>query len=156
MGEVQHHKRSEDPTPFDTIFVSYPPSLEELKFAILTSGNGVGIECFQFIDPPCKPRDEEFEFARAGVFHICVTDSNPEVLMEKVVNRGGKVRGQWMDYSRYGLEGHKGIYTQDPWGNVVEIMSLSLDRVASTGAALSKAAETLQGLMREQQESSRL
>ncbi|TPX11723.1 uncharacterized protein E0L32_007460 [Thyridium curvatum] len=84
VGEVQHHKRSEDPTPFDTIFVSYPPSLEELKFAILTSGNGVGIECFQFIDPPCKPRDEEFEFARAGVFHICVTDSNPEVLMEKV------------------------------------------------------------------------
>jgi hypothetical protein len=115
----------------------------------LTSGNGVGIEVFQFIDPPCKPRDEDFEFARAGVFHICVTDRNPEQLLEKVVAEGGKAVGDWMDYSRYGLEGQKGIYTQDPWGNVVEIMSLSLDRVASTGAALVTAAETLSKLSQQ-------
>ncbi|KAF5227428.1 hypothetical protein FANTH_14771 [Fusarium anthophilum] len=115
MGKIQHFKRSEDSKPFDVIFVSYPPTLNELKFAILTSGNGVGIEVFQFIDPPCKPRDEVFEFTRPGVFHICVTNQNPD--------------------------GHKGIYTQDPWGNVVEIMSISQERVASSGNALMTAAE---------------
>jgi hypothetical protein len=34
------------------------------------------------------------------------------------------------------LEGQSGVYTQDPWGNVVEIMSISLERVSSAGNAL--------------------
>ncbi|KAF5720251.1 glyoxalase bleomycin resistance family [Fusarium globosum] len=142
IGDIQHCIRSKDPAPFETIFVSYPASLKELKFAILTTGNGVCIECFQFINPPPKPRDEDFEYTRAGVFHICVTDRNPEILAKKIVDEGGKMLGGWMDYSIFGLEGHKGIYTQDPWGNVVEIMSLSLERVSSTGTALMNAAKT--------------
>ncbi|KAG7411426.1 hypothetical protein Forpe1208_v009629 [Fusarium oxysporum f. sp. rapae] len=142
MGKIQHFKRSEDSKPFDKLFVSYPPTLNELKFAILTSGNGVGIEVFQFIDPPCKSRDEVFEFTRPGVFHICVTNQNPDELLARVVSRGGRQVGDWMQYSIFGLDGHKGIYTQDPWGNVVEIMSISQERVASSGNALMTAAET--------------
>lgn len=136
IGEIRHFKRSEDATPFETIFVSYPTTLQELRFAVLTTGNGVGIECFEFIEPAAKLRDESFEFARAGFFHICITDPNPEDLVAKIKAKGGRTVGTWMDYSRYGLEGHKGIYTQDPWENVVEIMSLSLDRVASAGEAM--------------------
>ncbi|EED16049.1 glyoxalase/bleomycin resistance family protein [Talaromyces stipitatus ATCC 10500] len=136
IGEIRHFKRSEDQTPFEAIFVSYPSTLQELKFAILATGNGVGIECFEFIDPTIKPREEAFEFTRPGFFHICITDPNPEVLVENIKQRGGRTLGQWMDYSRYGLEEHRGIYTQDPWGNVVEIMSLTLERVASAGEAM--------------------
>lgn len=143
IGDIQHCSRAEDLTPFETIFVSYSPLLQELKFAILTTGNGVCIECFQFIDPPPRPREEEFEYTRAGVFHICVTDRNPEILVKKILDEGGRTLGGWIDYSRFGLEGHNGIYTQDPWGNVVEIMSLSLERVSSTGTALMNAAKTL-------------
>ncbi|KAF4950020.1 hypothetical protein FGADI_8466 [Fusarium gaditjirri] len=143
ISDVQHCIRAQDPAPFETIFVSYPSSLQELEFAILTTGNGVCIECFQFIDPPAKPRDEEFEYTRAGFFHICVTDRNPDILVKKIIDEGGRTVGEWMDYSKFGLEGHKGIYTQDPWGNVIEIMSLSLVRVSSTGTALMNAAKML-------------
>ncbi|KAH7034678.1 uncharacterized protein B0I36DRAFT_360174 [Microdochium trichocladiopsis] len=154
ISDVRHCKRSVDPTPFDTIFVSYPAeTLQELKFAIMTSGNGVGIELFQFIDPAPEPgTGGGFNFTRTGFFHICVTDNNPEVLLSQIESRGGKRVGDYMDYSRYGLEGHKGIYTQDPWGNVIEVMSISLERVSSTGEALAKAAETLQKLARESEQ----
>ena len=110
--------------------------MRELKFAILTSGNGVGLELFQFIDPEPVLRDKAFEFTRVGFFHICVTDPNPEELVAKVVRDGGKQLGGWMDYSQYGLAGHKGAYMQDPWGNVVEVMSISIERVCSAGGAL--------------------
>ena len=110
--------------------------MRELKFAILTSGNGVGLELFQFIDPEPVLRDQAFEFRRVGFFHICVTDPNPEELVAKVVHDGGKQLGGWMDYSQYGLAGHKGAYMQDPWGNVVEVMSISIERVCSAGGAL--------------------
>lgn len=137
IGEIRHFKRSVDPTPFETIFVSYPESLQELKFAVLTSGNGVGVEVFQFIEPQVRLRDEEFEYTRTGFFHICVTDPNPEALLAKIEQEGGRRVGEYMKYARYGLDGHRAIYTQDPWGNVIEVMSLSLERVSSAGAGMS-------------------
>lgn len=90
IGEIRHCKGSADPTPFETIFVSYPDTLQELNFAILTSGNGVGIEYFEFIDPPVKPRGEAFEFTftHPGFFHVCVTDPNPDLLVGTIWSRG--------------------------------------------------------------------
>uniref|UniRef100_A0A0D2Y1L0 Glyoxalase/fosfomycin resistance/dioxygenase domain-containing protein n=1 Tax=Fusarium oxysporum (strain Fo5176) TaxID=660025 RepID=A0A0D2Y1L0_FUSOF len=44
IGDIQHCSRAKDPTPFETIFVSYSPLLQELKFAILTTGNGTRVE----------------------------------------------------------------------------------------------------------------
>jgi len=41
-----------------------------------------------------------------------------------------------MDYSRYGLASHKGIYMQDPWGNIVEVISISIKRVYLARGAL--------------------
>jgi catechol 2,3-dioxygenase-like lactoylglutathione lyase family enzyme len=140
IGKIRHFSRQHTPEAFTTIFTSYPPSMRELKFAMLTSGNGVGLEVFQFIDPPPVVRtvdaDSGFEFARVGFFHICVTDPNPEALLRAVVNDGGRQIGEWMDYGRYGLTGHRGVYMQDPWGNGVEVMSISVERVCSAGGAL--------------------
>jgi hypothetical protein len=115
--------------------------MRELKFAILTSGNGVGIEVFQFIDPVAKPCEESFEFRRTGFFHLCVTDSDPEGLLNKVLADGGNQVGDWMEYSRYGLVGHRGVYMQDPWDNVIEVMSLSIERVSSAGGGVRWATE---------------
>ena len=136
LSPVRHFNRRDHPDVFTSIFISYPETMRELKFAIMTSGNGVGIELFQFVDPAPRPRDESFEYARTGVFHICVTDPDPEALLERVVGAGGKQIGGWMDYSRYGLVGHKGVYLQDPWGNVVEVMSISIERVCSAGGGV--------------------
>jgi catechol 2,3-dioxygenase-like lactoylglutathione lyase family enzyme len=42
-------------TPEANLFKIYGDRLQKVKIAFLTSGNGVGIELFQFIDPPMKP-----------------------------------------------------------------------------------------------------
>lgn len=136
IGPIRHFNRRDHPDAFSQIFVSYPETMRELKFAVLTSGNSVGIEVFQFVDPAPVVPDQFFEFPRVGVFHICVTDPNPEELVKKVESDGGRQIGDWMDYSRYGLIGHKGVYTQDPWGNVIEVMSASIERVSTAGRAL--------------------
>jgi len=136
ISPIRHFTREAHPEQFKYTFCSYPQEMREVKFAILTTGNGVGIELFQFVDPAPKQRDESFEYARVGYFHICVTDPDPEKLLQKVIAHGGKQMGDWMDYSRYGHIGHKGIYMQDPWGNVIECMSLSIERVCSAANAL--------------------
>ncbi|CAF1040339.1 unnamed protein product [Rotaria sordida] len=59
----------------------YPPEMKRVKMAHMTAGNGVGLELFQFIDPPTqRPNIASFEYTRAGLFHICVTDPEPENL----------------------------------------------------------------------------
>lgn len=136
ISPIRHLTRETNPDHFNYTFCSYPQEMRELKFAILTSGNGIGIELFQFVDPTPKQRDESFEYSRVGYFHICVTDPDPEKLLQKVIARGGKQLGGWMDYSRYGHRGHKGVYMQDPWGNLIECMSLSIERVCSAANAL--------------------
>lgn len=42
--------------------------------AHLLSANGVGIELFQFLDPPVVAQDDNFQHWRTGIFHLCVTD----------------------------------------------------------------------------------
>lgn len=41
--------------------------------AHLLSANGVGIELFQFLDPPVVAQDDNFQHWRTGIFHLCVT-----------------------------------------------------------------------------------
>ena len=39
--------------------------------AHLLSANGVGIELFQFLDPPVVAQDDNFQYWRTGIFHLC-------------------------------------------------------------------------------------
>lgn len=59
----------------------------------MATGNGVGFEVFQFIDPTFKANPIDFEYNRDGIFHICMTDSNPDALTGKVVQNGGRKQG---------------------------------------------------------------
>lgn len=140
MGEIRHFNRVDHPDAFVHIFPSYPKTLKEVKLALMATGNGVGVEIFQFVDPKPVAPEDDFEFTRCGYFHLCVTDPNPEALALRFEAEGGRRLGTKMDYARSMLHGHYGLYLQDPWGNVIEVMSLSLERVASSGAALRKSA----------------
>ena len=74
----------------------YGPELKRVKMGHMSAANGVGLEFFQFIDPPTqrfhpsKETGQKFEYTRAGVFHICVTDPNPEELARRIVETGGQ------------------------------------------------------------------
>ena len=59
------------------IFRIYGTKLQKVKIAWLSTGNGVGFEIFEFIDPPTKSADEvnaqwslEHQYQRGGFFHI--------------------------------------------------------------------------------------
>lgn len=97
----------------------------------MATGNGVGFEIFQFVDPPFKPNAVDFEYNRGGFFHICVTDENPGSLAERVVQAGGKRQGEGVRVAGGHAVCH---YVKDPWGNVVEILDMSFDRMATLDA----------------------
>ena len=83
IGDTIHHiKRTE--TPESAIFAIYPSSLNEVKIAYMATGNGVGFEIFEFLDPLAYVPSESFEYHRGGFFHTCVTDSDPDALASRV------------------------------------------------------------------------
>lgn len=127
IGKITHIKRSE--TPGAGIFHIYPASLQEVKIAYMATGNGVGFEVFEFVDPVHLASDE-FAYNCGGFFHICVTDCDPPGLARKVVQAGGKTIGTLTN-----IAGNECLYLADPWGNVVEVLSTSFERLASSVAA---------------------
>ncbi len=72
----------------------YGPEMKRVKMGHMSAGNGVGLEFFQFVDPPTQypnttpGTNQKFEYARAGFFHICVTDPDPESLVKRIVETG--------------------------------------------------------------------
>jgi len=128
IGNTIHHiKHSEAPDA--VIFAIYPPSLKEVKIGYMATGNGVGFEVFEFVEPRSYTPKEDFDYTRGGAFfHICVTDADPDSLAEKVVKAGGKRIGVTVDPIGKGM---KCLYVQDPWGNVVEILDISFERLAT-------------------------
>lgn len=122
MGKICHIKRSEDPN--DPIFRIYPEELQEVKLAKMVTGNSVGFEIFEFINPKFADANV-FDYRKRGFFHIYITDSNPEDLAEKVVSEGGKRVGKTVDPSRRGEI--TCLYLSDPWGNVVEVLDVGFE-----------------------------
>lgn len=126
IGDKIHlRKRSDDPD--GRAFIIYGPELNEMRIAMMATGNGVGFEIFQFVDPPFKKPEKDFEYNLGGFFHFCVTDVNPYALGAKMVEQGGSRVGgvsMW-------VEGMPVAYAKDPWGNVIEILNVSFDRLAS-------------------------
>ncbi|KAJ5173738.1 uncharacterized protein N7500_001669 [Penicillium coprophilum] len=92
-------------------------------------GNGVGIEIYQFMEPkttlPAIRKTSEFEYTRGGFFHIAITVADPEAV-KKCIENGGRQFGETA-----GVFGEKALYAADPWGNVVELLSCSLEQLMS-------------------------
>ncbi|KAI9146805.1 hypothetical protein HJFPF1_13373 [Paramyrothecium foliicola] len=124
-GRILHIKRSEQPK--SPIFAIYGESLNEVRMAYMSTGNGVGFEVFEFVDPTFKANDVDFEYNRAGFFHICLTDPHPNTLAETVVTNGGTRIGVTVQVARGNATC---MYVKDPWGNVIEILDISFDQMA--------------------------
>ena len=96
---------------------------EKMMLAHLTTGDGVGIELFQFINPKSVRTEDNFEYWKTGIFHICMTDPEIEDMAKRIDQSGGKQRSKvwllWPD------KPYKVCYCEDPWGNIIEISSHS-------------------------------
>ena len=110
-------------TPDSVIFKIYDDRLQSLKVAMLTTANSVGFEIFEFVEPKMT-QPAAFDYTRGGVFHVCFTDPDPDQLAERVVAAGGKKFGATVNL--YGSQDNA-VYLQDPWGNVLEVMSCSFE-----------------------------
>lgn len=127
-NKIHEIRRSE--TPDAAIFGIYPQSLQDVKIAYMSTGNGVGFEIFEFTNPAHSKPEKDFEYTRGGFFHVCVTDHDPESLVERVVAEGGSRVGKMVRL----VDGIKCVYVADPWGNILEVLDTSFERLATASA----------------------
>jgi catechol 2,3-dioxygenase-like lactoylglutathione lyase family enzyme len=101
----------------------YGEHFRSCKQAQIVAGNGVAVELFEFVDPPTQPGGGEFEYWRAGFFHICVVDPDIDGLVARIVGSGGRRRSEILTLFEDPLR--RLVYCEDPFGNVVEIFTHS-------------------------------
>lgn len=106
----------------------YGPNFKVNKMAMLTSGNGVGLEIFEFVDPSTRAYTNEFAPHKPGYFHFAVMDPDVAGLAQKIIDNGGKpISKVWDLYP--GQYPYQLCYVADPWGNAIEIYSHSTDSI---------------------------
>ncbi len=91
--------------------------------AHLLLANGVGLELFQFIEPAVEAPVENMAYWNRGPFHFALTYPDVDGLVATIIAEGGRKRIEPIDF----VPGRpwRLCYCEDPWGNVVEIMSAS-------------------------------
>ena len=109
----------------------FGPNWKKLSIAHLSTGDGIGIELFEFDDNYAP--DENFAFRRHGTFHFAIQDPNPEALVEKIVAAGGKQRMPVREYFP-GEKPYRMVYVEDPFGNIFELYSHSYELTYSAGS----------------------
>ncbi len=70
----------------------FGPLFNRAHQAHLLSANGVGIELFQFLDPPVAKPPDNFRYWQTGLFHLCITDPDLDELVARMVDSGGRQR----------------------------------------------------------------
>jgi catechol 2,3-dioxygenase-like lactoylglutathione lyase family enzyme len=95
--------------------------------AQLITGNGVGLEVFQIVDPPTDTRESDHDdpvpYRRNGPWHICITHPDVPAMLARIRAHGGTVLTEPQEF----VPGRPWLlaYTTDPWGIVFEIMNYS-------------------------------
>lgn len=103
------------------------PRFRKAWQAHLLTGNGTGIEVFQFLDPEPEPAEVGVPFARRGSWHICLTHPDLPAVLDRATAHGGRVLSEpaWFVPGRpWQL-----TYLADPWGVVWEVMNASYAEV---------------------------
>lgn len=97
------------------------PRLQSGQFAHLLTGNGVGLELFQFDDPQAGQK-EAMQYWRNGYFHVCITAPDVEAKVAEIVAAGGRQTTKVWEV----LPGtdYKLAYCEDPFGNAIELYSV--------------------------------
>ena len=122
----------EDDSPIGVMCTDvFGPGWGKFRIAHMSTGDGIGIELFEF--PNNETPEDNFEFWKTGIFHYCVQDPDIEGLVEKIVAHGGKQRMPIREYYP-GEKPYRMVYCEDPFGNLVEIYSHSYELTYSEGA----------------------
>jgi catechol 2,3-dioxygenase-like lactoylglutathione lyase family enzyme len=95
---------------------------------LLTAG-GVGLELFQFVEPPVAEAEPGLGYRRRGPWHVCFTHPDVAEQLAIIVAHAGEQLSPIADF----VPGRPWqlVYCRDPWGTVLEIMSNSYAEVFS-------------------------
>jgi lactoylglutathione lyase family protein len=102
------------------------------RIAHLSTGDGIGIELFEF--PNTEPEENRFEYWRPGLFHFCFQDEKLEERIKRIEELGGRQRMQQVRSYYPGQKPYRMVYCEDPFGNIVELYSHSYELTYSAGA----------------------
>lgn len=103
----------------------------EFRIAHLATGDGIGIELFEF--PNNEPPPPEFKYWQTSLFHFCIKDPDVEGMLAKILEHGGKQRMPIRHYYK-GDKPYRMVYVEDPFGIVFELYSHSYELTYSSGA----------------------
>lgn len=96
-------------------------NLKKMRIIWLSTGNQVGFEIFEYIEPKAQRRQDNFEYWKSGITHFCITDPNLEDLCDRISKSGGKQRSEIWEIVPD--KGYKIVFCEDPFGNIMEIYS---------------------------------
>jgi len=99
----------------------FGPNFRSMKMAHLVTGDGVGIELFQFLDPKTVVPENTYEYWRAGIFHFSLTVSDMDACLESIQSSDGKIISK--TWKLYKNKPYRSVYCQDPWGTIFELYS---------------------------------
>lgn len=111
----------------------FKQDFKSLLLANVVTGNGVGLEFFQFIAPETVVPDNTFEWKRAGIFHFSMTSYDIEETAALIEKHGGKIISQ--TWKLFANKPYKCVYTQDPWGTVIELCNASFEQLKANDEA---------------------
>ena len=103
----------------------------EFKIAHLSTGDGIGIEIFEF--PQNNKSKHEFNHILLVFSIFQLKDPNIEELTKKIVEAGGKQRMPIREYYP-GKKPYKMVYCEDPFGNIIEIYTHSYELHYGSGS----------------------
>lgn len=92
-----------------------------MRLAHLVASNGTGFELFQFLEPSVRRPHDNFAYSNVGPHHVAFTVDDFDATLDRLVQRGGSRRTA--SYDVHG--GARICYCEDPWGNIVELVSTS-------------------------------
>src|SRR5262245_41107265 len=124
--EIAVGSEQTDPHLAALVRAVFGPKLGKFMICHLSTANGVGIELFQFIDPPAEQLQDNFRYWETGFFHIAVTNPDPASLAERISQTGGKKRTGPLELAPG--SGKKICFCEDPFGNLIEIYSHSYEQ----------------------------
>ncbi len=91
--------------------------------AHLLTGNGVGLELFEPIDPVPKAADREIGYLQPGPWHIALQHPDVDAIVERIVAKGGHRHSDTHAFAPG--RPWRLAYTRDPWWTTIEIVSHS-------------------------------
>lgn len=106
------------------------PNLKRMRMIWMSSGNQIGFEIIEYLEPKAVRRQENFEYWKSGITHICITDPNIEDLCRKISETGGKQRSQVWEIVP--SKGYKIAFCEDPFGNIIEIYSNGYEQTVTS------------------------